>query len=71
MSIILEVENLCIHRGGVQVLDLPRFSIATDEKVAVIGVQRRARSIVACVGVVGEELCLFLGKGVIERGLAF
>lgn len=37
MSIILEVEDLRIRRGGVQVLDLPRFSVAAEEKVAVVG----------------------------------
>lgn len=37
MSIILQVENLKIRRGGVQVLDLPSFSVAAEEKVAVVG----------------------------------
>jgi tungstate transport system ATP-binding protein len=44
MSIILEVENLCIHRGGVQVLELPRFSITSEEKVAVIGANGAGKS---------------------------
>lgn len=34
---ILQVEALKIMRGGVQVIDLPRFSVAADQKVAVIG----------------------------------
>ncbi|OGU03698.1 MAG: hypothetical protein A2X82_10145 [Geobacteraceae bacterium GWC2_55_20] len=34
---ILQVEALKIRRGGVQVIDLPRFSVATEQKVAVIG----------------------------------
>lgn len=34
---ILQVEGLRIRRGGVQVIDLPRFSVAADQKVAVIG----------------------------------
>ena len=34
---LLHVENLKIRRGGVQVLDMPHFSISTEEKVAVIG----------------------------------
>lgn len=34
---LLHVERLQIRRGGVQVLDLPRFSICSEEKVAVIG----------------------------------
>jgi len=36
-SELLQVENLVIRRGGVTVLDLPRFTIGTEEKVAVIG----------------------------------
>lgn len=34
---LLQVGGLRIRRGGVQVLDLPRFSISAEEKVAVIG----------------------------------
>jgi tungstate transport system ATP-binding protein len=34
---ILQVEGLQIRRGGVQVLDLPSFSLCPEEKVAVIG----------------------------------
>jgi tungstate transport system ATP-binding protein len=34
---LLQAEGLHIRRGGVQVLDLPKFSINTEEKVAVIG----------------------------------
>jgi tungstate transport system ATP-binding protein len=34
---LLQVAGLQIRRGGVQVLDLPRFSIFAEEKVAVIG----------------------------------
>ncbi len=37
MNIILDVKNLCIRRGGVQVLDLPDFSVAAEEKMAVVG----------------------------------
>lgn len=37
MSIILTAKNLRIRRGGVQVLDLPDFSVAAEEKVAVVG----------------------------------
>lgn len=37
MSILLEVENLRIRRGGVEVLELPYFSIDVEEKVAVVG----------------------------------
>ena len=35
-SQLLQVENLCIKRGGVQVLDIPEFSVSREEKVAVI-----------------------------------
>jgi tungstate transport system ATP-binding protein len=34
---LLSVEGLQIHRGGVPVLNVPHFAIATEEKVAVIG----------------------------------
>lgn len=34
---LLMVEELRIERGGVQVLDLPRFHLAAEEKVAIIG----------------------------------
>jgi tungstate transport system ATP-binding protein len=34
---LLRVEGLRIQRGGVQVLDLPVFSLSSEEKVAVIG----------------------------------
>ncbi|MBK5275679.1 MAG: ABC transporter ATP-binding protein [Desulfuromonadales bacterium] len=34
---LLQIEGLKIRRGGVQVLDLPNFSICAEEKVAVIG----------------------------------
>ena len=37
MSIILEVENFRVRRGGVQVLELPHFSMNAEEKVAVVG----------------------------------
>jgi tungstate transport system ATP-binding protein len=35
-TVLLQVDELRIRRGGVQVLDLPRFSISAEEKVAVI-----------------------------------
>ena len=34
---LLQVEGLLIRRGGVQVLDLPRFAIKVEEKVAIVG----------------------------------
>jgi tungstate transport system ATP-binding protein len=41
---LLQVEGLRIRRGGVQVLDLPRFSISAEEKVAVIGPNGASKS---------------------------
>ncbi len=37
MSNLLSVDNLKIHRGGALVLDVPRFLVAPEEKVAVVG----------------------------------
>lgn len=37
MSVLLEVENLRVHRGGVQVLEFPHFAIKPEEKVAIVG----------------------------------
>ncbi len=37
MSIILEVEDLLIRRGGAKVIELPYFSMSAEEKVAVVG----------------------------------
>jgi tungstate transport system ATP-binding protein len=37
MSFLLEVENLIIRRGGVQVLELPYFSMNPEEKVGIVG----------------------------------
>lgn len=34
---LLAVSDLCISRGGVQVLEIPFFAVAPEEKVAVIG----------------------------------
>lgn len=34
---LLHIKDMQIRRGGVQVLNLPRFEIAAEEKVAVIG----------------------------------
>jgi len=41
---LLQVEGMQIRRGGVQVLDLPGFSIASEEKVAVIGPNGASKS---------------------------
>jgi tungstate transport system ATP-binding protein len=37
MSTLLEVENLLVRRGGVQVLELPYFSLNAEEKVGIVG----------------------------------
>ncbi len=37
MSILLEVNDLRIRRGGVQVLELPYFSMDAEEKVGIVG----------------------------------
>lgn len=37
MNTILEAKDIRIRRGGVQVLDLPHFFVAAEEKVAVVG----------------------------------
>ncbi len=37
MSFLLEAENLIIRRGGVQVLELPYFSLNPEEKVGIVG----------------------------------
>lgn len=44
MSILLEVENFLIRRGGVQVIELPYFSLNAEEKVAVIGANGAGKS---------------------------
>jgi tungstate transport system ATP-binding protein len=37
MNSLLTVDNLRIRRGGALVLDVPRFAVAPEEKVAVVG----------------------------------
>ena len=37
MTALLEVKDVRIRRGGVEVLDLPAFSVTAEEKVAVVG----------------------------------
>jgi tungstate transport system ATP-binding protein len=44
MSMILEVEDFRIQRGGVQVLELPYFSLDANEKLAVIGANGAGKS---------------------------
>ena len=72
MSIILEVEDLRIRRGGVQVLDLPRFSVAAEEKVAVVGPNGAGKSSLllglACLLRRETGTICFRGEPVTERG---
>jgi len=72
VSIILEVEDLRIRRGGVQVLDLPRFSVAAEEKVAVVGPNGAGKSSLllglACLLRRETGTISFRGELVTERG---
>jgi tungstate transport system ATP-binding protein len=72
MSFILEVENLRIRRGGVQVLDLPLFSVAAEEKVAVVGPNGAGKSSLllglACLLRRETGTISFRGERVMERG---
>lgn len=68
---ILHVEGLKIRRGGVQVVDLPSFSMSAEEKVAVIGPNGAGKSSfllgLAClVGRDGGRIS-FQGKEVTPR----
>lgn len=71
MSTILEVEDLRIRRGGVQVLDLPRFSVAADDKVAVVGPNGAGKSSLllglACLLRHESGTISFRGEPVMER----
>ena len=72
MSIILQAENIRIRRGGVQVLDLPCFSIATNEKVAVVGPNGAGKSSLllglACLLQRESGTISFRGEPVSARG---
>lgn len=72
MSIILEVENLRIRRGGVQVLDLPRFFVDAEEKVAVVGPNGAGKSSLllglACLLRRETGTISFMGEPVMEHG---
>lgn len=71
MSVILEVEDLRIRRGGVQVLDLSRFSVAAEEKVAVVGPNGAGKSSLllglACLLRRESGTLSFLGKPVMKH----
>jgi len=69
---LLHVENLQIRRGGVQVLDLPRFSIFAEEKVAIIGPNGAGKSSLllglACLIKRTRGTITFQGEQVTPRG---
>lgn len=72
MNNVLEVEGLRIRRGGVQVLDLPHFSVAAEEKVAVVGPNGAGKSSLllglACLLRRESGTISFRGKPVMECG---
>lgn len=69
---LLQAEGLQIRRGGVQVLDLSRFSICAEEKVAVIGPNGAGKSSLllglACLIRRESGRITFQGEEVTERG---
>jgi tungstate transport system ATP-binding protein len=69
---LLQVAGLRILRGGVQVLDLPRFSISAEEKVAVIGPNGAGKSSLllglACLIKRESGTITFQGEEVTPRG---
>jgi tungstate transport system ATP-binding protein len=69
---LLDVEGLQVRRGGVQVLDLPRFSMSAEEKVAVIGPNGAGKSSlllgVACLIQRDFGTITFQGEKVTSRG---
>lgn len=73
---LLRVESLQIRRGGVQVVDLPDFSIFAEEKVAVIGPNGAGKSSfllgLACLIARNSGRIFFRGAEVTPRNeLAF
>ena len=69
---LLQAEGLQIRRGGVQVLDLSRFSICAEEKVAVIGPNGAGKSSLllglACLIRRESGMITFQGEEVTDRG---
>ena len=69
---LLQVAGLQIRRGGVQVLDLPCFSISAEEKVAVIGPNGAGKSslLLGLACLIGRErgTINFQGEEVTPRG---
>jgi tungstate transport system ATP-binding protein len=72
MSTILEAKDIRIRRGGVQVLDLPHFSVAAEEKVAVVGPNGAGKSSLllglACLLQRETGTIAFRGEAVTDRG---
>jgi tungstate transport system ATP-binding protein len=72
MSCILKVEKLRIRRGGAQVLDLPDFSVAAEEKVAVVGPNGAGKSslllALACLLKRDSGTICFRGEPVTDGG---
>jgi tungstate transport system ATP-binding protein len=69
---LLQVNGLRIRRGGVQVLDLPRFSISAEEKIAVIAPNGAGKSSLllglACLIQRECGMISFQGEEVTPRG---
>jgi len=69
---LLHAEGMQVRRGGVQVLDLPRFSISPEEKVAVIGPNGAGKSSLllglACLIQRDAGTISFQGEEVTPRG---
>ena len=71
-SILLQVKNLRVRRGGVQVLDAPYFAVRHDEKVAVIAPNGGGKSSlllsIACLIQREDGEILFNGAAVTAAG---
>ena len=71
MSSFLEVENLRIRRGGVQVLEMPFFSMHAEEKVAIVGPNGAGKSSLllglACLIERAGGIIRFQGAEVVPR----
>jgi tungstate transport system ATP-binding protein len=69
---LLEVKNLCIKRGGVQVLDIPDFCVKREEKVAVIAPNGGGKSslllALACLLPRESGVITFNGEAVTQAG---
>jgi tungstate transport system ATP-binding protein len=68
---LLHVEDLLIRRGGVQVLELPRFTITAEEKVAIVGPNGAGKSsLLLGLACLIERSCgkiIFQGAEVVPR----